>query len=110
MTEIETEIVIDHFEETLAHYIHNSETCCNNGLLKIYGNKARWLSQLLRLAKKQISEPPCQEKANLTDFVDFYCPACRNKIISRLDGEWIAGRKQKYCDNCGQALEWEELL
>lgn len=39
----------------------------------------------------------------------FFCPYCRNHIISRLDGDLIAGRKQQYCDKCGQALDWGDI-
>lgn len=47
------------------------------------------------------------------DYQDFLCPYCRNCIISKLEGDvigdFIAGRKQKYCDNCGQALDFCDL-
>lgn len=39
----------------------------------------------------------------------FFCPYCRNHIISRLDGDLVAGRKQQYCDKCGQALDWSDI-
>lgn len=39
----------------------------------------------------------------------FFCPYCRNHIISRLDGDLVAGRKQQYCDKCGQALDWGDI-
>ena len=58
--------------------------------------------------EKQVPKKPIIDKANLTDFQTFHCPSCDKKIISRLDGEWIAGRLQKYCDNCGQALDWSD--
>ena len=43
------------------------------------------------------------------DYQDFLCPYCRNRIISKLDGDFIAGRKQKYCDKCGKALDWSNI-
>ena len=58
--------------------------------------------------EKQIPRKPIEDTANLTDFKIFHCPICNKRIVSRLDGEWIAGRPQKYCDNCGQALDWSE--
>lgn len=36
----------------------------------------------------------------------FYCPTCEQVIVSRIENEWLAGRLQKYCDSCGQALIW----
>ena len=38
----------------------------------------------------------------------FYCPTCEQVVVSRIENEWLAGRLQKYCDNCGQALDWSE--
>lgn len=55
---------------------------------------------------KQIPKKPIADPANLCDFQNFHCPECNQKIIARLDGEWIAGKLQNYCDKCGQALDW----
>lgn len=49
------------------------------------------------------------EICHYVDCQYFFCPYCRNHIISRLDGDFIAGRKQQYCDKCGQALDWSEI-
>lgn len=38
----------------------------------------------------------------------FYCPTCEQVVVSRIENEWLAGRLQKYCDNCGQALDWSD--
>ena len=38
----------------------------------------------------------------------FYCPTCEQVVVSRIENEWLAGRLQKYCDNCGQALDWRD--
>lgn len=62
----------------------------------------------LNALDKQIPKKPIEDTANLTDFKTFHCPTCNKKIVSRLDGEWIAGRPQKYCDDCGQALDWSD--
>lgn len=47
---------------------------------------------------------------NYVNYQDFLCPYCRNHIISKANGNFISGRKQKYCDNCGKALDldWSE--
>lgn len=37
------------------------------------------------------------------------CPSCENNIAMIWDSVWQKGRyKQKYCDNCGQALDWSD--
>lgn len=59
-------------------------------------------------AKKQIPKKPIVDPAHLVDFQNYHCPKCKNKIIARIDGKWIAGKLQKYCDNCGQALDWSD--
>jgi hypothetical protein len=58
--------------------------------------------------EKQIPKKPIVDPANLCDFQNFHCPKCNQKIIARLDGEWIAGKLQNYCDKCGQALDWSD--
>ena len=37
---------------------------------------------------------------------DYKCPTCNSRLISRIQGEWCAGRFAKYCSECGQALDW----
>lgn len=64
------------------------------------------LETAIEALKKQIARKPIKETLKLTDIQDFYCPSCKKRIISKLDGEWLSGRLQKYCDNCGQALRW----
>ena len=66
------------------------------------------LETAIEALKKQIPRKPIKESLNLIYFQDFLCPSCKKRIISKLDGEWLAGRLQKYCDDCGQALEWGE--
>ena len=58
--------------------------------------------------EKQIPKKPIVDPAHLVDFQNYHCPKCKNKIIARIDGKWIAGKLQKYCDNCGQALDWSD--
>lgn len=40
--------------------------------------------------------------------IDFLCPNCKKRIVSIVDGEWLAGKNQKFCDECGQALDWSD--
>ena len=59
--------------------------------------------------EKQIPKKPKNYLVNIY-CQDYLCPNCRIKIISKIDGEFIAGKIAKYCDNCGQALEWREIF
>ncbi len=36
------------------------------------------------------------------------CPNCKKEIYSIIDGEMVAGKKQNYCDECGQRLDWSK--
>ncbi len=55
--------------------------------------------------EKQIPKKPKNYLVNMK-CIDFLCPNCKKKIISKIDGEWVAGKNQKFCDECGQALDW----
>ena len=39
---------------------------------------------------------------------EFFCPACEKRIVAKLGSEWHCGKPQKYCDECGQALDWSD--
>lgn len=47
-------------------------------------------------------------KSYYENYDDFLCPSCKKRIISNINGDWVAGRRQKYCDECGQALDWNK--
>lgn len=38
--------------------------------------------------------------------VNYGCPVCKRKIISKIDGKWCGGTFNEYCDRCGQKLDW----
>lgn len=59
--------------------------------------------------EKQIPKKPITDSTHYAGFEEFLCPSCKKRIISRLDGDWLAGRLQKYCDECGQALDWSDV-
>lgn len=40
--------------------------------------------------------------------VNYGCPVCKRKIISKIDGEWCGGTFNEYCDRCGQKLDWSD--
>lgn len=53
---------------------------------------------------KQIPEPPAV--LNQKGSKHFYCMACDMRLVSEINGELCAGRKTRFCPNCGQALNW----
>ncbi len=40
--------------------------------------------------------------------VNYGCPVCKRKIISKIDGKWCGGTFNEYCDRCGQKLDWRD--
>lgn len=40
--------------------------------------------------------------------VNYGCPVCKRKIISKIDGEWCGGTFDEYCDRCGQKIDWSD--
>ena len=64
----------------------------------------------IKALEKQIPKKPIvnSEIYHYVDYEELFCPCCKSRIIARLDGEFIAGKKQKYCHECGQALDWSE--
>lgn len=71
-------------------------------------NKA--LSMIENAVEKQIPKKPIVKSyfCHYVNYQDFLCPYCRNHIILKVDGNFIAGKKQQYCDDCGQKLDWSE--
>lgn len=66
------------------------------------------LSELIDIAiEKQIPKKIIVKKL-LFDTLDFICPRCAKKQISRCAGVWVAGQKFKYCSDCGQKLDWSD--
>ena len=64
----------------------------------------------MQALEKQIPKKPIvnSEIYHYVDYEEFFCPCCKSRIIARLDGEFIAGKKQKHCQECGQALDFSE--
>lgn len=57
---------------------------------------------------KQIPKKLKTIKVGLSGSV-LLCPSCENEMAMICDSVWQKGRyKQKYCDNCGQALDWSD--
>ena len=55
---------------------------------------------------KQILEPPVV--LNQKDSKHFCCVACGTRLVSEINGELCAGRKNRFCPDCGQASDWSK--
>ena len=69
-------------------------------------SKLEW--KLREIEKKQPQKPK-EREAGFKSF-DYVCPQCGRRLISKVDGEWVAGSKSKFCEICGQELDWSELV
>lgn len=63
---------------------------------------------LKQAVEKQVGKPVRVEIASEEGMRVYYCPCCGERIISRSCGQWLAGRLQKFCDECGQKIDWTE--
>lgn len=80
---------------------------CNNDSIPTTQEDLQTIKEAL---EKQIPKKPIVKSyfCHYVNYQDFLCPYCRNHIILKVDGNFIAGKKQQYCPNCGQALDWSE--
>lgn len=62
----------------------------------------------IKALEKQLPKKPITDSTHYAGLEDFFCPSCKKRIVSRLDGKWCAGRPQKCCEECGQALDWSD--
>ena len=60
-------------------------------------------------ADKQIELQP-DIRGETEDCFFCHCPACGERIVTNLDGEWIAGSLDNYCHSCGQKLYWDGII
>lgn len=56
---------------------------------------------LKEAVEKQVEKPVRVEIASEEGMRIYRCPCCGKRIISRFCGQWLAGRLQKFCDECG---------
>ena len=65
----------------------------------------------IKALEKQIPKKLIIDNRNChyVDYKDYICPCCEKRIITKIDGDFLAGRKQNYCDECGQAINWSDI-
>lgn len=68
-------------------------------------SKLEW--RLREIENKQPKKPQ-ERKAGFKSY-DYVCPKCGKRLISKIDGEWVAGNHSKFCENCGEELDWSDI-
>lgn len=101
---------IDNIEEVLCSTVR---WCDDSIAYELTTDDCDWIETAKSALEKQIPKKLLIDNRNIhyVNYKDFFCPYCRIRIISiisRIDGDFIIGKKQKHCDNCGQALDWSE--
>ena len=58
-----------------------------------------------QIPKKMIKEA---EATLFGGIIYFHCSCCKFIQMSELNGQLFSGGRYKYCQNCGQALDWSD--
>lgn len=95
MTVQEANALVDDFS-----FVYNGKSISKEALIECR-------EVIHEVLEKQIPKKPKNYLVNMKH-IDFLCPNCKKKIISKIYGEWVAGKKQQHCDECGQALDWSD--
>lgn len=56
--------------------------------------------------KKQVPMKPTVQNED-EYVVNYKCPKCGCRLISKIDGEYVAGMHYRCCYICGQRIDWE---
>lgn len=95
---------------TIQEIIESIDYCleCDNDRIPTTQEDLQIIKEAL---ERQIPEKPIvnSDICHYVDYQEFSCPYCGKRIISRLDGDIIAGRKQQHCDKCGKAIDWSDI-
>lgn len=61
--------------------------------------------------EKQIPKKPIINKENINNvnYKIYMCPCCKKQIIKKIDRDIFVGKIPYYCDDCGQALDLEDV-
>lgn len=63
---------------------------------------------LKEAVEKQIPKKTKVVRSNFVNLDRFCCPSCGKGLIEKLDSEWVAGRLNNYCADCGQKIDWSD--
>lgn len=97
---------IDNIEEVLCSTVN---WCDDSIAYELTTDDCDWIEMAKSALEKQMPKKLLIGNRNIhyVNYKDFICPCCKNCIVSIIDGDFFGGRKQKHCDECGQALDWE---
>ena len=82
----------------------NCDYCYSQGN---FGNQKEAFSVAINALEKQIPKKIIHFQYD-DGRINYGCPICKRKIISKIDDKWCAGDFQNFCDRCGQKLDWSE--
>lgn len=61
-----------------------------------------------QVGKKPKIVPNEFQKYEEDEWNDYLCPKCGRTIISKHNGQWFCGKRQHFCDLCGQRIDWSD--
>ena len=65
---------------------------------------------LKEAVERQMPQKLIEEKHTEPFCITYYrCPRCKENRIAEINGKQGSGKVTKYCGNCGQALDWEDV-
>lgn len=64
------------------------------------------LDMAIEALKKQVPMKPTVQNED-EYVVNYKCPKCECRFVSKIDGEFVAGMHYPYCYICGQRIDWE---
>lgn len=70
----------------------------------MYGKRGT-IKAAVDILEKTIEKKPHIERC--TDYIRYSCPSCKKHFRTECRGR-IIGYSRKYCEECGQKLDWSE--
>lgn len=72
-------------------YLKSAQVCMARSTGKGANTPMYHVLMLAILAlERQIPKKPITDSTHYAGFEEFLCPSCKKRIISRLDGDWLA--------------------
>lgn len=83
----------------------------SNCLCSLYMSEA--IDTAIDALEKQDKKKPKISRKDFYSFegeylLDFYCPCCNRRLISKDSTGWFSGKLESYCCECGQRIDWDE--
>lgn len=94
------------FEEKALNEIQKQQDETGIAFLGVIQLEVPEFNAVKNALEKQIPKKTKVVRSNFVDLDRFCCPSCGKGFIEKLDGEWVAGRLDNYCADCGQKIDW----